>query len=138
MFLWRWGSLTLEVKTGANGVSLPRSARPLKSRLRIAGRSSVSATAWRTRQSLNGAASVSIGTSRCVAPCADTICTFGLLKRARPVETWISLMRSIWFPSSAETTAASSEKYFRSTPSNAGFPPHQPSNDWYVAPTPGV
>ena len=46
MSLWRCGTLlSVAGKTGANGESFPRSARSLKSLLRMAGRSSVSATA---------------------------------------------------------------------------------------------
>ena len=56
MFCARWAMLVLvEGKMGANGLSLPMSAKPLNSALTICGRLSVSAIAWRTRGSVNGA-----------------------------------------------------------------------------------
>ena len=62
----RWATLVLvDGKTGANGLSLPTSAKPLNSALTIAGRSSVSAIACRTRGSVNGALSLRIDSWRC-------------------------------------------------------------------------
>ena len=52
-------------KTGANGLSLPRSALPLNSACTICGRLSESAIACRTRGSVNGAWSLRIESSRC-------------------------------------------------------------------------
>src|SRR5690348_3822668 len=62
----RWATLVLvDGKTGANGLSLPRSAKPLNSALTIAGRSRVSAIACRTRASVNGALSLRMDSWRC-------------------------------------------------------------------------
>ena len=52
-------------KTGANGLSLPTSAKPLNSAWTICGRLSVSAIACRTRGSVNGAWSLRIDSWRC-------------------------------------------------------------------------
>ena len=69
-----WVRCAIEVlvdgNTGANGLSLPRSAKPLNSACTMAGRSSVSAIAWRTRGSVNGAWSQRIDSSRCALDCS--------------------------------------------------------------------
>ena len=65
-FCARCGTLvSVDGKIGANGLSLPMSASPLNSALTICGRLSVSAIAWRTRGSVNGATSLRIDSSRC-------------------------------------------------------------------------
>ena len=61
----RCGTLVLvEGNFGANGLSLPTSPRPWSSACTIAGRSSDSAIAWRTRLSVNGDWSLRIDSSR--------------------------------------------------------------------------
>ena len=66
MFCVRCGTVVLvEGKTGANGLSLPTSAKPLNSAWTIAGRLIVSAIACRTRGSVNGAWSQRIDSWRC-------------------------------------------------------------------------
>ena len=66
MFCARWATVVLvDGKTGANGLSLPMAALPLNSACTMAGRSSVSAIAWRTRGSVNGAWSLRIDSCRC-------------------------------------------------------------------------
>ena len=65
-FCTRCGTLVLvDGNTGANGLSLPMSAKPLNSAVTICGRLRVSAIAWRTRGSVNGAWSLRIDSSRC-------------------------------------------------------------------------
>src|ERR1700689_2750589 len=68
MFSARWAMLVfVDGKTGANGLSLPMSAKPLNSAVTISGRLRVSAIAWRTRGSVNGAWSLRIESSRWLA-----------------------------------------------------------------------
>ena len=57
--------VSVDGNTGANGLSLPRSDKPLNSAVTICGRFSVSAIARRTRASLNGALSLRMDSSRC-------------------------------------------------------------------------
>ncbi len=57
--------MSVDGKTGANGLSLPTSALPWNRPVTMSGRLSVSAMAWRTRGSVNGAWSVRIESSRC-------------------------------------------------------------------------
>jgi len=65
MFWVRWGTLVfVEGKLGANGLSLPTTPSPCSSAVTIAGRSRLSATASRTRGSVNGAWSQRIDSSR--------------------------------------------------------------------------
>src|SRR5216683_6451674 len=56
--------VSVDGKTGAKGLSLPRSAKPLNSALTVSGRFRVRATAWRTLGSVNGAWSQRIDSSR--------------------------------------------------------------------------
>ena len=66
MFIARWATVWfVDGKTGANGLSLPMAALPLNSACTMAGRSSVSAIACRTRGSVNGAWSQRIDSCRC-------------------------------------------------------------------------
>ena len=92
----------------------------------ICGRLSVSAIAWRTRLSWSTLAgwSTRIGISRCVAPRAVKILTFGLLNSARLFANTMPLSRSSWPPISALMIAVSSPSV-TSTPSSGAEPPHQ-------------
>src|SRR5580704_834663 len=56
--------VSVDGKTGAKGLSLPRSALPLNRALTMLGRSRVRAIAWRTLGSVNGAWSQRIDSSR--------------------------------------------------------------------------
>ncbi len=110
MSLCRCGTvLFVDGYTGANGESLPMSAKSLNSFLTIEGRSSVRAIAWRTRLLLIGFFRLTRRQiSRCVAPRVEKICTFELLNTARPVANCTWLHRSIWPPSRPAIIAASS------------------------------
>ena len=62
--------VSVEWKTGANGESFPTAPSPDNNAETSAGRWRVSATAWRTRGSLNGAWSLRIDSSRCWEACS--------------------------------------------------------------------
>src|ERR1035441_7324641 len=72
-FWARWATGTVDGNTGAKGLSLPRSAYPLKSAFTSPGRSRQRAIAWRTSLDLKGPTSQRIESSRWAEPLSLTM-----------------------------------------------------------------